>query len=461
MLRSYITLYEVTKDVIWLKKLVEHADIIIGHATDTDGDGFLDWKTSKYSHTGASYPYLVFDGLLSYPMARFIRLVDQNKKDLAQFSEKAKQYRSFIENEIVPKWTTANSYVGNCWSEEGYFSEPTNFDSLPSAVFTPLPYNMMSPYALMLWTMYDVNGITSYKEKADQMALYFAKALRNKNSGYEWWYWKTSKPHLEDTSHGNLDVDMAIEAFNRNVVTGMLMQGLSNTLINQMWNQSVTSPKVKSIINGTGNEKMTKYLTGWVKLSQFEPLSWTIAAEQFRNTEPGNFNEAHTLAQIIAWDPVKLQNQGFEYKSAADYSLPACWNRLGNSKSAIMRSTNKVDLFEGKAVAKITSNYRDQGRKALYQDWKDFMPEVAYELSFNVKSSGSAIARVVIYNNITHTIIGTAHDYRNKNWSSATSFIFKAPASGTARIYLENINLNGTGSAYFDNVKIKRVGDSF
>lgn len=49
MLRSYINMYELTKATSWLNKFTDHFDIVKGKANDVDGDGYLDWTTSRYS----------------------------------------------------------------------------------------------------------------------------------------------------------------------------------------------------------------------------------------------------------------------------------------------------------------------------------------------------------------------------------------------------------------------------
>ena len=406
MLRSYMTLYEVTKNTNWLDKLVTHADEIIGNATDLGSDGYLDWGTTGYSSNGANYPYLVFDGLISYPIAKFVRLVYQTPSLQTAYMTKATSYKDFIEDEIAPKWSTSASWMGNCWNTAGYYREPATFDSLPDAVFNPLPYNMMAPFALMLYTMYDVNGSTNYKTKADAMAQYLRAALSgNPTSGYTWNYCNIPNPHLEDTSHGNLDVELLTEAFNRGVTgfSGSYMQGLSNTFTDNMWNQSLTAPLVKKYVDGSGDNSHTKLLTGWITLAQFNAKCWKIAAEQFRSTSISSFNHAHTMAQIVSWDPVKVHNQGFEYKSFSDVTLPARWTRIGSPSSAITRHT--ADKYSGAASIKITSTSSDGVWQGAYQDWTEFTPGASYTVTFNVKTSGTAGARIFMYNTSTSSVI--------------------------------------------------------
>ncbi|MDF2715368.1 MAG: hypothetical protein K0R28_2293, partial [Paenibacillus sp.] len=49
MLRSYINLYDMTKNTDWLDKFTLHTDTVLGNADDSDGDGYLGWSTYRYS----------------------------------------------------------------------------------------------------------------------------------------------------------------------------------------------------------------------------------------------------------------------------------------------------------------------------------------------------------------------------------------------------------------------------
>ena len=465
MLRSYVTMYELTKDTGWLTKLTTHADAIIANATDLGGDGYLDWGSTSYGD-GGNYPYLVFDGLISLGMAQFIRLVDRDPVGLSAFASKANSYQNFIEDEIVPKWVSSSSYTGNCWvqlsSSTGYFREPFTFDSFSSSsVFNPLPYNMMAPYAEMLWTMYDVNGNTSYRDKANHMVQYFKNGLTANGTGYKWWYCNIASPHYEDTSHGNLTVSMAIESYNRGgTISGSHIAGLSNTFTTYMWNQSLSSPLVKDYVDGTGTTYSdTRLLTGWINMTEFNSKAWTIAAEQFRSVNPTSFNSAFLYTQIMKWDPVKVQNQGFEYKFFSDATLPARWTRGGGTSSNIRLTT--AEKYSGEASIAITSTSGDGVWQMLYQDWKEWEPSTTYEVNFKVKTTGSAGAKIFMYNTSTSSVVGTTHSYDSPAWSSQ-SFTFTTPASGpNLRLYLENRDLSNAGTAYFDDVVIKKSGDAW
>ncbi|MEJ7692764.1 carbohydrate binding domain-containing protein, partial [Daejeonella sp.] len=203
----------------------------------------------------------------------------------------------------------------------------------------------------------------------------------------------------------------------------------------------------------------TKLLTGWTKLTQFNAIAWTIAAEQFRSIAPVGFNEAHTMTQLMAWDPVKVQNQGFELKFFADPTLPARWSRGGGSATQIRLTT--AEKYSGAMSAEVISATGDGVWQMLYQDWKQWKPSTTYRVTFNVKTSGVAGAKIFMYNTTTSSVVGTAQTYDSAAWSTQ-SFTFTTPAAGPSlRLYLENHDLSTAGTAYFDNVVIKIDGEAW
>jgi hypothetical protein len=196
-------------------------------------------------------------------------------------------------------------------------------------------------------------------------------------------------------------------------------------------------------------------------MAQFNPAAWTIAAEQFRsyNITATNHNFAYTLTQIMKWDPVKVINNGFEYKDYDDLSLPAQWVRAGGTSAEIRRYTS--DKKNGKnenenACVAITSADGDNTWQMLYQDWKQWKANTTYEISFDVKTSESNGARIFIQNVTAGTILGTVHDYASSPSWSKQSFTVTTPSSTSPvlRLYLENNFKSAAGTAFFDNVVI-------
>jgi hypothetical protein len=414
------------------------------------------------------FPYLVHDGMIGVPLAEFVRLVDQNPSTLSSYPAKADTYRNFIENELVPKWENS-SYLGNAWvnagSSAGFYREPPNVDSFASAtLLSPLPYNQYLAFAELLTIMYEVNGNAAYLDRATKMHMHFKNGLTTSGSAYVWRYAGYANT-IEDTSHGNVDISAVIEMYNGgHVYTLADMDKFTDTLTTKVWNQSMTAPKLHNYVNGTKGNQTADYMyttnmSGWIKLVQFDPLVWHLAAEQYRTYTPTKHYEALVLSEIMKWDPVKLVNQGFEFQSAADATLPLRWARFQATPATAYRDpANKTAGNYGVTIVGNGTKWQK-----LYQVWEQYEPSADYVLTFDGKTDGSpAGGKVWVLNETKGTTIA-AYEFTNTDWETH-ALPFTAPANGTdvVKIYLgHKVYTVSGGKAHFDNVAIRKAGDAW
>lgn len=418
-----------------------------------------------------SYPFLVHDGMIGLPIAKFVKLVNENATALSAYATTANTYRSFLETEVVPKWQTSASQVGNTWvgvsSTTGYYKESTKIDAFAtSTTLDPLPYNQFLIFAQMLNTLYDVNGNADYLDKAKKMNQYFKNSLTANGTAYNWNYagYSTS---VEDTSHGNIDVDASLDMFNDGLIySGTDMDKFTDTLTVKMWNQSNTAPSLHNYVNGGQGSLCADgiYKTdmpSWIKLAQFDNQAWKIAAYQFDDSgfAADRHLEALVLAGIMKWDPVKLVNQGFELKSSADATLPSRWTRVGStSATAYLDSANKKSGTYG-----LTLKSDGSTAQTIYQRWDEEVASASYVVTFDAKvDSSGAGGKVWMYDETTGTTLGSV-TVSGTSWQSYT-FTFTAPSVNTdiLKLYLGHNNIAvANGLASFDNVAIKRSGDAW
>ncbi|MGG1519261.1 hypothetical protein ABE504_27940 [Paenibacillus oryzisoli] len=415
---------------------------------------------------GQAYQFVVHDGAITLPIAKFIKLIHETPALQSAYQTKANSYQTFIENEVVPKWENS-SYYGNTWvnsgTTEGYYKfsslRDTYVNNNPGDI---VPYNMMLVFADMLQTMYDVNGNASYLDKAKRMNTYWKNRLTANGTAYNWKY-SVLQTVAEDTSHGNIDIASAINMFNRSsslVFDGTDMEKFTDTLMLKMWNGSLTSPTVRQYVDGTGNTTSnSKYLFSWLGFSQFNYDVWKIGAEQYRSFTPTHPLHLQTLSQLMKWDPQKIVNQGFELKTSFDSTQPARWVRsLSTSATAYLDAANASTGSYG-----LTIKANGSSAQRIYQTWGDWTASASYEVSFDGKTDGTAAGgRIEIYNETTGTSIAS-YDFTNTAWQSM-SFTFTAPANAanTVRVYIGNKDYTVTnGKAHVDNIKIKRSGDSW
>ncbi len=423
-------------------------------------------------YVNANVPYLVHDGAVGIPMAKFVRLVDENA--LTGYQTDANNYQSFIEDHLIPKWQTSSSFMGNTWvnvsATEGYYRESYNFDGFNTTVnLDPLPYNQFLVFAEMMMIMYDVNGNSDYLDKAKKMSTYFKNDLTVGGTAYNWNYAAYSPTAVEDASHANIDISVAFEMFNHGqVFTGTDMEKFTDTYTDIMWNQSLSDPKVHNYVNGTQGSACQDWLYtldihSWTRLAQFNENAWKIAAYQYDGLTPTRHNEALVLTEIMKWDPQKVANNGFEFTTSSDSTLPARWSRGSGSTSGTVYvdTVNKSSGDHGLTVASTTSTSTWQ---MLYQDWKNWYANTSYQISFDAMTDGGAAGGRFFIKDITaNVILGTGIiDFDNTSWQTRTmTFTSPSSATNTVRIYLENHSLNQNGKAHFDNVVIKRTGDTW
>ncbi|WP_127583890.1 hypothetical protein [Paenibacillus koleovorans] len=409
------------------------------------------------------YPYIIQDAMVGVAMADFIQLINQTPSLQTAYLTKSNTYQSFIENEMVPKWTNS-AFLGNSWNNisatEGSYTQPPNKATLDNNFpGRNLAYNMSLGFADMLYTMYTVNGNSTYLDKAKKINQYFKYDLSVSGTAYDWTYGEFYTAR-EDISHALVDLGAVINMYrNGQIYNGTDMNRFTSTLVNKMWNGSLATPTVTYYVNGTGNTNSSRSLSNWVELSQFNSTVWKIAAEQYRSWTPDIAARLLTLSQIIAWDPEKIVNQGMEFKNVSDATLPARWTRFqATSANVYLDSTNK---YSGDNAITIKADGSTWTK--LYQVWEEWQPSTSYTISFMGKTDGSgANGRVAVYNQTTGASI-QGLTFTNSTWQPY-SFTFTTPATGTneIRIYIGNNDYTFTnGKAHVDDIVIKRTGDSF
>jgi hypothetical protein len=434
----------------------------LGHESYTVSNGIAYFDNVRVS---GRFPYTVHDGMTTLPIAEFVRLVNGNSA-LSSYQTKATSYRSFIENEIVPRWESS-SYLGNSWKNitatTGIYTQPPNLlDTLGfGGPGTNLPYNMSIAFTHMLKVMYDVNGNAAYLSKANKMAQYLKNNLTANGTAYTWNY-SDSGTTPEDTSHGHVDMAFIAEMYRSGLIfTGSDMEKFTDTLTVKMWNQSLTAPTLARYVSGLSptQTQYSKIMMNWLELAQFDPVVWYIAAEQFRSYTPVNTGDLLTLTHIMKWDPKKVVNQGFELVSSTDSTLPARWARVGSTSSTAYRdSANKYDGSYGATIVGNGTSWQ-----YLTQAWEDWTPSTSYTLTFYGKTDGSAAGGRIIVKNETTGLSLLNTTFSDTAWTAKT-FTFTSPsiASHIVKIYLGHTTYTVTnGKVFFDEVKIRPTSDSW
>ncbi|MEF3305563.1 hypothetical protein [Paenibacillus sp. GYB003] len=435
-------------------------EVWLGHQTYTvpGGSAFFD-----NVRVNAKLPYMVHDGVIGTPIAKFIKLVRSTPALQSAYLTKANGYLAFLENNIVPRWENS-AYIGNTWaaisSTTGMYKQSAKFDAFShGSTWTYLPYNQALAYANMLIVLYESNGNPTYLDRAKRVGQYFKNALVANGTAYTWNYAYYAST-VEDASHANVDLGFVLDMYrNGQMFTGADMDKFKNTLVNVMWNQSTTAPTISHYVNGTGAADFSKYMSNWTELSQFSKSLYPIAAEQYRGFTPTNSAYLLTLSRIMKWDRSKIVNQGFEMTTSTDTTQPAQWNRIDSTASTVY--LDAANAYEGKygLAIKATGTTAQQAN----QTWEGWLPSTSYTLTLTGKTDGSGAGGKVYVKNETTGAIIAALSFQDTNWTAKTvTFTSPADTTNVVRTYLTNDNAAiANGKAYFDNIKMKVSTDAW
>lgn len=431
----------------------------IGHTDYRVAGGQAYFDAVKVS---GKFPYLVHDGMVGKSIAEFVKLVYQTPSLHDAYLSKAATYRAFLENEIVPRWESS-SYIGNTWashsSSVGTYKQSANFDAFQhGAAWTSLPYNQSLAFTRMLLALNEVNGNSTYLDRATRNGQYFKNALTLSAGAYDWDYAYYSTGS-EDVSHANIDVGAARELYERGLVFNRTdMERFAVTIAGKMWNGSTTSPTVKKYVNGTGDLSLSRYLSEWTEFAQWRRALYYVSAEQYRNRTYDNGYDMLMLAHIMKWDPAKLVNQGFELETSFDATYAAQWYRLNSSSATAFRDSANAYSGEYGLTMKSTSGTA----QLSYQPWEDWRPSTSYTLTFTGKADGGAAGGVVYVKNESSGQILASKTFTASSWSTM-SMTWTSPSAmaDDVRVYIGNADPAQAGAGHVDDIAIRPTAETW
>lgn len=465
ILQSYIYMYEITGERKWLDKFTMHTDYMLDKLIKFD-DGYSGWISKNGQNTA-----LVLDGHSTLPLAQFIRLVVRRPELESGYGYQAEKYLDYIETNVIKRWEDPRSNVGNCWVD---ISQTEGYYKYPDRPHCPCRWNFLLVFAHMLITLYDVNGNTSYLDKAIKIHNYFKKFLHLKlaNDERETYIWTFHNEEFcvnkrkEDMSHGQVDMGSILEMYRHGLIyDGNDMLRFTRTFTDNLWRGDYENSKntFQDLVDGTFykdgadddgrfNNRFDNQCRNWLELTWFDEAVRKIVEAKFRKKKNISFHRMMILAQLIKWDPERVVNGDFEYWNNYDITLPAHWQRLGSSSSAIFLDC--VNKQEGKHGLTIKAD--GISNQCIFQNWKGWSPSTGYEVRVTVKAGENAKKSRVVIKNKTRDKVIVNKKFTNQSWETIkTNFQSPDNKSDTVRIELRNSGNNG--SIYFNNIRINKT----
>lgn len=288
---AILDLFEVARDTILLDEMVKRVNGMIGTMWDVPPesvpcnravyrDGFLGWGSAYYDDNKFYQEYMVHDGMIIYPVLRFIRHVYKDSSLYSVYGGRANAYLQTIEANIIKKWyVNWNGTTGQSGLELEHWGS-----------FKHLPHNQYLIFAAALLVLLDIKDDPHYTaadpvlpefylEKSAEMCSFFKSYLvyRPDKDCYFWGYWGTYSSGVEDFSHGYMDILAVWEAFQHSVVfTRTDLDRFANTFTEAIWNGNMESPFISGSVDGSSTDNQGYFSWIWTSLCKFDFRVWEV-----------------------------------------------------------------------------------------------------------------------------------------------------------------------------------------
>lgn len=230
--------------------------------------------------------YQVHDGMVTYPVAQLIVQIRKRKDLPARYQRKAEAYLALLHQHFIRRWEKT-------WVDVPPDAGLYAFTKNPTQRFPgySLPHNQyLAPgrTCLTLARLKGYEGARLCADRARKMATYFKRHLRLTDEGaYVWNYWdplptENVGSHIEDCSHGTIDIGFAISAAHHHVVfTREDLHRFARTYVDVMWNGDRENPRFGARVDTKKGGKVVWW--EWIRLAQADPAIWDLALAMFRH----------------------------------------------------------------------------------------------------------------------------------------------------------------------------------
>ena len=316
--RAYLSAYRAKKDTKWLDCLVVRIDNLIDEMRDTPvpgsrvcptgkywpgyRDGFKGWGTASF---GQYDEFMVHDGHVCVPIARFVKTVYGDPALHKKYKAKADHYLKTLEGHIIAKWhANWNAKRGKGVSLRTWGG------------WRNLPHNMYLSFGTVLLVLHEVAQLPQYVpanpafpqfylREATEMARFFKSKLKylEKEDAYIWLYMEPESdptPRPEDAGHANLDIEFAIRAYHLRIVSDEKdMRRFANTFISVLWNKDQARPEFRSHLS-LKHRVANNYLFRWLWLYEFDPRIGPLISK-YMASRPRMGAQCEMCANLACW----------------------------------------------------------------------------------------------------------------------------------------------------------------
>ena len=281
---------------------------------DAEGDIYFDNVTFQQAAQ-----FHVHDMMMVSAGAKFIEAVYLDEKLARSTFETGKTYKD-IADEFLEAVETLIEKWDFCWKEDGDIGVYVWPDDDSSAYRgNTLPHNQYIKMACAMMPLYNVTHSPLYLERATKMLNFFKKNLKTgEEAGEEYYYWNYYDPAFptdylsetpEDISHGCLELDAAIMAYERGLIFNEEdMKKFANSFVVMLWNGDLENPVLyNNLTNNPSHASYQKVMTAdsnvrdWARLGKWNRNIAIAVSNYMAQHNPTSGHPTKMLAYAYAY----------------------------------------------------------------------------------------------------------------------------------------------------------------
>lgn len=273
-------------------------------------------KAQSLTLTPLNSSHTAYIGIIYHPMLRFAKLVKDDPSLAKEFQEPANRFTA----EAEASFEEARSHFrdGPGKDEGHYFGSERGgaspYDNLGYA------FNYLGKMATSELLLHQLTGKEIYREHVTKIATLFKRRLEKPDADrYVWDYWyepvttgwtkaddislnipaHSAWRHIEDTSHGALEVEMAVNCAAAGIVFDASdIQRFANTFTQKVVNADRTGFNGQVDGSAPKSEFFGARVAGWLPLAQQDLRVYEVARKVYENRNKGDFPSA---ARLLKW----------------------------------------------------------------------------------------------------------------------------------------------------------------
>jgi len=470
IMRSYLIMYQATKDKRYLDEFIGHADTVLDRrdnvrgVTDYRGLSLPAWRVGKWTDYKEFYIYAAQTGLTAAALAEFAVVVNKDP-NLTGYKPKADEYLQAAKDAVdvldmrnQPQYMDVNSR----WIEEG------------NTMYLDRPVNKNLAVGSAYLAIYEASGDKTYLERGIKVANYFKKYLtiNPSSNSYYWEYYPTRDKWdgvIEDTNHANPALQFINLAYDTGIFNETDMQRFANTASKVLIKSDGT---IANRLNGSGTANQQGQIANWLIFEPWAPSLFDVAYSKLAgrsSVNPPELLGVALLNYVFAQNNISINEPSDQVPNPSPKPNPA------------PTPGPEGNLIENGTFSAGTTGWVNKGNTAVVETGADSNKYLANTYNFRFyqdlnlepgtyklnaktrKGTAQKGARIVVryfYQDGSDSFDTFKYQNSGTGWESMPEMTLEVPSTATTtRIYLSAIP-GADGTQHFDDITLVPAEDT-